>query len=180
MQIPRETLAGERLTLRPTQARDAGPYLQAFADDPRLAAMIGFDPPDERTTRGAFRRDARDRDAGTAARFAVLDAREEFLGLFLLHSFAWSHRRADCGFMVVPGVRGRGVALEALRLLVGWAFTTLGLQRVGLATLEANAAAQRLAERAGFEREGVLRAYTLEWGDPVDNLVYSATSATWA
>ncbi len=179
MQIPRDTLEGERLTLRPTQARDAGPYLQAFADDPDLGRMIGFDAPDERTARGMFRRDARDRDAGTVARCAVL-REEEFLGLFLLHSFAWEHLRADCGFMVVPAARGRGVALEALRTIVGWAFGTLGLQRVGLATLEENVAAQRLAERAGFQREGVLRAFTREWGEPVDNLMYSATAATWA
>ena len=31
-----------------------------------------------------------------------------------------------------------------------------------------------LAERAGFQREGVLRAFTREWGAPIDNLIYSA------
>jgi RimJ/RimL family protein N-acetyltransferase len=161
------------------QPADAAPYVQAFADDPTLARMVGFDAPTARAARDTFKGDPKDRAAGEMARFAAVDG-ESFLGLFLLHSFSWQHRRADCGFLVVPAARGRGVALEALRLLVGWAFAALGLQRVGLATLEENVATQRLAERAGFQREGVLRAFTREWDEPIDNLIFSAVSASWA
>jgi RimJ/RimL family protein N-acetyltransferase len=173
------TLRGERVTLRPVRPADAAPYVQAFADDPTLARMVGFDAPTERSTRAAFRRDAKDRAAGEVARFAAV-ADDAFAGLFLLHSFAWPHRRAECGFLVVPAARRRGLALEAVRLLVGWAFSALGLQRVGLATLEENVATQRLAERAGFQREGVLRAYTREWDVPVDNVIFGAVGSAWA
>jgi RimJ/RimL family protein N-acetyltransferase len=158
---------------------DAAPYVQAFADDPELARMVGFDAPSERDARATFRRDARDRASGDAARFAAVSG-GGFAGLFLLHSFAWEHRRAECGFLVVPAARRRGIALEAVRLLAGWAFSALGLHRVGLATLKDNLATQRLAERAGFEREGILRAYTREWDEPIDNVIFSAVSASWA
>jgi RimJ/RimL family protein N-acetyltransferase len=161
--------------LRPVQPGDAEPYVRAFAEDPDLARMVGFDAPAERDARSSFRRDARDRAAGTAARFAAV-ADGAFAGLFLLHSFAWPHRRADVGFFVVPAARGRGVGAEALRLITAWALGTLGLQRIGLATIAENVATQRLAERAGYEHEGVLRAYTREWDRPTDNWIYSVVA----
>jgi ribosomal-protein-alanine N-acetyltransferase len=165
-------LDGERVRLRPVRPDDAAAYVQAFADDPSLAHMLGYDAPSVREARARFRGDARDRATGTAAQFAVLED-EAFRGLFLLHSFHWQHRRADVGFMVVAAARGRGVGRAALRLITDWALGTLGLQRLGLATIEENVATMRLAERAGYEREGILRAYTREWDEPVDNVIYS-------
>ncbi len=140
--------------------------------------MLGFDTdPTARDVRRMIRREASDRAAGEVARLAIADrADDRFLGLALLHTFVWRHARADCGFMVVPGARRGGVALEALGLLVGWAFAGLGLARVGMITLPGNAATQALAERAGFVREGVLRAYTLERGERMDNVVFGAVA----
>jgi RimJ/RimL family protein N-acetyltransferase len=151
---------------------DAAPYVRAFADDPAMARMVGFDAPSERDVRTTFKRDSRDRADGRAARWSVVDG-DEFLGMFILHSFSWQHRRAEVGFLVVPAARGRGVGGEALELLTRWSLETLGLQRLGLATIEENVATQAIARRAGYEREGVLRAYTREWDEPVDNVIYS-------
>jgi RimJ/RimL family protein N-acetyltransferase len=137
--------------------------------------MVGFDAPSERDARASFKRDARDRAEGTVARFAAV-AEDAFAGLFLLHSFAWPHRRAEVGFLVVPAARRRGVGVEALRLISAWALGTLGLQRVGLATIGDNVATQRLAERAGYRHEGILRAYTREWDEPIDNWIYSVVA----
>lgn len=164
------------MALRDLRAADVAPYVQAFADDPQLAFMLGFESaPTTADARRLRRREPRDRAAGRAVRLAIADrSQDAFLGMMLLHGFDWTHERAECGFLVVPGARGRGVALEALRLMVAWAFAGLGLARVGMATLPDNAATLRLAERAGFAREGVLRAYTLEHGVRRDNVLLSA------
>ena len=71
--------------------------------------------------------------------------------------------------------RGRGVATRALRLLSDWALSPdgLGLARVQLTTDVDNPASQRVAERAGFEREGVLRAYVEHQGARRDMVVWS-------
>jgi RimJ/RimL family protein N-acetyltransferase len=58
--------------------------------------------------------------------------------------------------------RGRGVCTRALRLLAGWAFQELDLRRLELVTDPDNLASQRVAEKAGFRREGVLRAYLID------------------
>ena len=69
------------------------------------------------------------------------------------------HRVGEVGCCVVPAARGRGIATEALRLLTNWAFDVLELGRVQVFVAPENVAALRLAESAGFRREGVLRSY---------------------
>ena len=63
------------------------------------------------------------------------------------------------GYWVAPGARCRGVATRALRLLSRWAVTHGGVERLVLTTHPENVASQRVAEKAGFVREGVLRSH---------------------
>ena len=67
--------------------------------------------------------------------------------------------RGRIGYWVAATARGRGVCTRALRLLSRWALDELELQRLDLITDPDNVASQRVAEKAGFRREGVLRAH---------------------
>ena len=53
---------------------------------------------------------------------------------------------------------------RALRLLSGWALDELELRRLELITDPDNVASQRVAEKVGFRREGVLRSHLLAPG----------------
>jgi RimJ/RimL family protein N-acetyltransferase len=64
------------------------------------------------------------------------------------------------GYWIAKEARGRGIATRATRMLSRWALTEGGVQRLQLTTDPANVASQRVAEKAGFTREAVLRAYT--------------------
>lgn len=66
--------------------------------------------------------------------------------------------RARLGYWVAADARGRGICTRALRLLSRYALGELGLQRLELITDPDNTASQRVAEKVGFRREGVLRA----------------------
>ena len=79
--------------------------------------------------------------------------------------------------MVAPSARGRGLATAALRLVSRWALRDLGVARVQLTTHLDNAASQRAAERAGFQREGVLRSWEELRGRRVDLVMYSLVAA---
>jgi len=83
------------------------------------------------------------------------------------------HDVGEIGLCLVPGARGRGIAAEALRVLTDWAFATLGLRRAQVFVAPENVAALRLAERAGFRREGVLRSYWEADGARLDAVVLS-------
>jgi RimJ/RimL family protein N-acetyltransferase len=71
--------------------------------------------------------------------------------------------------------RGRGVATRAVLLIARWAIRDCGLRRLQLRADIANAASQRVAEKAGFKREGVLRSvrYSERQGRRVDFAVFS-------
>jgi len=69
--------------------------------------------------------------------------------------------------------RGRGVATRALRLIAAWAVEEIGAGRVQLYTDPANEASQRVAEKAGFRREGMLRSWTEIKGSRRDVVMYS-------
>ena len=58
---------------------------------------------------------------------------------------------------MAPWARGRGVAAQATRALCEWAIRDHGFERVQLFAATGNAASQRVAEKAGFVREGVAR-----------------------
>jgi ribosomal-protein-alanine N-acetyltransferase len=73
----------------------------------------------------------------------------------------------------LPEARGKGLATRAVRLISSWALHDLGLTRVGLLTEPSNLVSQRVAERAGFQREGILRAYAEIDGRRIDYVSFS-------
>ena len=67
--------------------------------------------------------------------------------------------RGRIGYWVAAEARGRGVCTRALRLISRYGLDELDLQRLELITDPDNVASQRVAEKVGFQREGVLRAH---------------------
>ena len=61
--------------------------------------------------------------------------------------------------VLAPASVVRAAATIAVRLVSRWAFTVVGVDRLSLQTAPENVASQRVAERAGFTREGLLRAW---------------------
>jgi RimJ/RimL family protein N-acetyltransferase len=69
--------------------------------------------------------------------------------------------RGRIGYWIAASARGAGTCTRALRLLCRWALEELGLRRLELITDPDNHASQRVAEKVGFRREGVLRSHLL-------------------
>jgi RimJ/RimL family protein N-acetyltransferase len=113
-------------------------------------------------------------EEGTRAGFAIVDAVDGgFLGLAMLVRIDREGREAEAGYLVAPQARGRGVAVRALRVLSDWAFGELALLRVELRISAGNTPSLRVAERAGFVREGVLRSAHFKDGRRDDVAIYS-------
>jgi RimJ/RimL family protein N-acetyltransferase len=81
------------------------------------------------------------------------------------------------GYWVRADSRGRGIATRALKLLSGWAVTHGGVERLELTTHPENVASQRVAAKAGFTREGVLRSAIKIGGARRDSVLYSLVPA---
>lgn len=74
-----------------------------------------------------------------------------------LHRTDWSLPRTEVGYWVRTSEAGKGYATEAVLALTNWALLGLKAKRVELVTDEANDRSRRLAERCGFNLEGILR-----------------------
>ena len=81
--------------------------------------------------------------------------------------------RVEIGYWMARDARGRGVATRALRLIAAWAVEELGAERLQLYTHPENLASQRVAEKAGFHREGTLRSWVEIKGTRRDAVMYS-------
>jgi RimJ/RimL family protein N-acetyltransferase len=162
------------VALRPWTEEDV-PALVAACADPEIPRWIPFIPsPYGEEDAREFVAGSRERwDAAAGASFAIVDVSTGTL----LGSIGMGLRpmaTGHIGYWVVREARGRGVASRALRLLARWALEEVGLGRVELVTDPANRASQRVAEKAGFHREAVLRS-ALEYRDGrrADSVVFS-------
>ena len=121
------------------------------------------------------------REAAEALALIIADAEtDDLLGSIGLLRFDWPQRRGEIGYWVARGARGRGIATRAVRLLAPWALRELGLARLALLADVDNRASQRVAEQAGFTREGILRAYEERKGVRHDVVAYSLVPADLA
>ena len=105
--------------------------------------------------------------------FAIVDESGGVLGLALAPRIELEARTAELGYLVAPAARGRGVATEALRRLTEWALSELGMERLELLISVENAASKRVAERAGYVCEGVLRSLHVKQGRREDTEIWS-------
>jgi len=87
--------------------------------------------------------------------FAITDADDRVLGS--IGATAPESGVREIGYWLRADARGRGTATSALTLIVAWTFEQPGVARVQLRADPENLASCRVAERAGFTREGVLR-----------------------
>ncbi len=75
--------------------------------------------------------------------------------------------------------KGKGVAKEASRLILQYGLEVLGLNRIYLFTEVENVSAQKLFERVGFVREGLIRQDIVSHGKFVDRIVYGFLKEEW-
>lgn len=94
---------------------------------------------------------------GHAAQFIIIDkATDRPVGSVYIQHISLEHRNGEFGiFLGEPEATGKGLGLEATRMMTLYAFKTLGLHRVFLRVLPENAAAIRVYEKAGYVREGL-------------------------
>lgn len=83
------------------------------------------------------------------------------------------HQMANLGYWVRTSATGRGIATMATRLAARFGFEELGLHRIEIVAAVGNVPSQRVAEKAGATREGVLRKRLLIHGESLDAVLFS-------
>jgi RimJ/RimL family protein N-acetyltransferase len=111
---------------------------------------------------------------GSGVHLMMLDrASGVIVGSIGLFHADWEVRSAEIGYGVGVGVRRQGYATEALGAVARWVLTDGGVQRAWLTANTDNVASVRVAEKAGFRREGTLRRAGLEDDGLHDQALFS-------
>jgi RimJ/RimL family protein N-acetyltransferase len=168
-------LADDVVRLRRFRLDDASAVARA-CDDPETARFIpGMPTPYTEDDAAVYlRRCARVWLGSEHRPFAIVDAADdEVLGAVEVRL----GEVGSIGYWVAAGARNRGVATRALTLLSRWALTNAGVERLELTTHPENVASQRVAEKAGFRREGVLRSHVRFRDGRRDSVLFSLLPA---
>jgi RimJ/RimL family protein N-acetyltransferase len=96
----------------------------------------------------------------------------EVVGGGTLHHLDAERKILEIGYFVLPPARGRGIATTIARALAEHAFS-LGVERVAAYVNVGNTASERVLERAGFTREGVVRSMPKPDGRRIDKTLFS-------
>jgi RimJ/RimL family protein N-acetyltransferase len=87
--------------------------------------------------------------------------------------------QAELGITLSPAHQHRGLATEAVKVLVGHLFDTLSLHRVFASIDPRNEPSLRLFERLGFRREAHLRQSLWFKGEWVDDVIFAMLESEW-
>jgi RimJ/RimL family protein N-acetyltransferase len=89
------------------------------------------------------------------------------------------HRHAEIGYALRSDHWGRGIASEAVALVLDWAFRRLDLQRVEADIDPRNDGSRQLLARLGFSSEGVMRQRFFVGDDATDSEIFGLLAEDW-
>ena len=112
--------------------------------------------------------------ANRSMRWAMVRKEDNrFAGTIGLNNLSKGMKRAEIGFEIHPDFWRTGITSEAVKAVLHYSFTEMGLHRMGAVTFLDNVASIKLLEKNGFEQEGILRSYLFQNGQSHDARVFS-------
>ncbi|HEY4976416.1 MAG TPA: GNAT family protein [Gaiellaceae bacterium] len=172
MSCPAPKLEDELIVVRRWQERDIADSIVACADPEVIRWIPRIPTPySEQDAREFLDRADKGWEEGTSCSFAITNrASGSTMGSI---GVALNDAIGEVGYFVFAGHRRRGIGERALRLVSRWALEELELARLQLTAIVGNVASARLAEKVGFRREGVLRAWMDNRGERADVIMHS-------
>lgn len=176
---PEPVLAGPRVRLRLPRKGD---YLQwAQLRRESRAFLTPWEPRwtsdelEHSAWRERLRRYRREFNSGASVPFLIFDNDSAALigGITLSNIRYGVAQTASIGYWVGERHAGKGLMVEALRLVVDHGFVTLRLHRLEAACIPENNRSVRVLEKAGFTREGLLHSYLKINGIWQDHYLYA-------
>lgn len=102
------------------------------------------------------------------------------IGMIHLYQIEWQTPKALVSFFIDQHFAGRGLMTESLAVAVRFAFRQLKIEKLCLRTATDNYAAQRLARKSGFRREGDLREeFRRSSGELIDVMLFGLTRSEY-
>jgi RimJ/RimL family protein N-acetyltransferase len=95
-----------------------------------------------------------------------------------IHHFLWGNM-LEIGYVLIPTERGKGYCTEAVQLMVDYLFLSKDIVRIQAVTHVENKASQKVLEKTGFKKEGILRKSVFVMGVWADFYILSILREEW-
>jgi RimJ/RimL family protein N-acetyltransferase len=152
------TARGEKITLRPAELRDVDAIFETCRDEETLRwTTLPLDYDRDRAIGFVNEYAPGWWERGEGAVWVITDAADTYAGQLDLRVDARDKQVADVGFITAPHARGKGYMTAALRAAVEFGFQELELKRVEWRAHLGNDGSRRVAEKVGFQLEGIQR-----------------------
>jgi ribosomal-protein-alanine N-acetyltransferase len=173
-------LSAETFTLRELRPSDA-PSLLAMLSTEEVARFISPPP----TTVEGFERfiawTHRERAAGNYICFGIVpNGMEHAVGLFQVRQLEPGFGTAEWGFALGSEFWGTGLFVEGARLVVNFAFDTVGVHRLEARAAVKNGRGNGALRKLGAVQEGVLRKSFLRNGEYLDQVLWTILECEWS
>jgi [ribosomal protein S5]-alanine N-acetyltransferase len=86
---------------------------------------------------------------------------------------------AEIGYWLAEHLWGRGIVSEAVQLVSSYAFSECNVLRLFALPFADNLRSMRVLEKAGYMREGILRASSVKFGERKDQAIYALVNPAW-
>ena len=103
----------------------------------------------------------------------------KIVGLIGFHYFDWNNRSTSIGYWLAQNFQSKGIMARSCALLVNYAFTELGLNRVEIRCAIQNEKSRAIPEKLGFKNEGTIRDGEWLHDKFVDLVIYGMLSREW-
>jgi RimJ/RimL family protein N-acetyltransferase len=172
-------LRGERCVLRRWRAKDLGSLVQ-YANNINVSRYLRdrFPYPYTRKDARAFLAGATGEGSGDT-KLAIDVEGEAVGGIGVIVGTDIERFSAEVGYWLGEPFWGRGIASEALDLFSADVFERLNLLRLFAVAAAANVGSARVLEKAGYQREGVMRSAAVKFGQPSDQLLFARINPNW-
>ena len=171
-------LTGERCIVRPWRSSDVRP-LARHANSARIAKQLRDRFPHPYTIGDARTFIESVQHAHPITTFAIAVDDEPIGGIGFSPGTDVERYSAEIGYWIGEAYWGRGITAEAVRLVSEYAFRECGLLRLYALPFADNLQSMRVLEKAGYEKEAVLRASSVKFGKPRDQAIYALINPHW-
>ena len=171
--MPKKTafMSGSQVYLRPLERTDLNERYLGWLNDPEVTRYLET---------GAFPTTPQDLELFyeevTGSRnqviLAIVEVKwDRHIGNVKLGPIHWIHQSATLGILVgEKKLWGKGIGIEATRLMVEYGFHRLNLRRIDLGVFADHESAVRCYQQVGFKTEGRMREALFQDGNYKDRL----------
>ena len=172
---PPKSLKTERLRLRKVKPSDADAIFRQYAQDSEVAKYVSWRAhSDIEETREYVRMCLLAWDTGKAFHWVIeRNEDKQVIGMIIARD---GGEKWELGYVLARAHWGRGYMTEALKALIAWALKQRDIYRIWAVCDVDNIASARVMEKAGMQREGTLRRWSVHPNlspEPRDSYCYA-------